>query len=466
MQGAITDTLLLLGYENYQKTAEAASTSSGGHLVSKTLSLPQLFTKPTESTVAFVVHFLLTRLDARRANSTFRGLYPPKTPVQARDFRQAAVGWLQSTGAFPDGFVGVSLFVSPTPPKVMRFLWLLSSYVFREVAVRDAGIKDCPRPTSLLSPNMFMAQAAARAELFVQRRQAAEDKEQEALKALTLLEKRIAELTAERNALVKAVAGVSGSGSSADAGGNPSVVCDVSDVVAIHTETEELLHSLLKFRSSALEFSGDELKCDDVNNDVMNSFETDLAGLEASAGWVRLCDGINFRGGGAGHLAERSAELEAAEREKLLAASKAAESVEKEAKKIAEDTKKLRTEVEAKALAGTPAGQELPSNRDMREAIVAAVEDVAVVVPGKSATMPSTPSKKRKELLAVTTPRTVVQNRKRAAKRVSAIVNRLQKEKNVNEFLLSLEREVEFEDGSNEDDELKPREPKKSKGNL
>lgn len=448
MQSAIVDTLLLLGYEKYQSTIDTSRRSAG--------DLRQLFVKPSESVIFSVVHFLLGRLDSRRANGTFRTLFPPKTPVQARDFRQAAVTWLQElegAGVLPENAASISVFISPSPAKITRFLWALSSHVFRVVAEREAGVKD-PTHTRISTnhntpSSSYMAQAVARAELFAQRRHAAEVKEQEALKALSVLENRLSELKNKRDML------------SRDTRDDFEEIKlpSAGDIGSLHNETEELLLLLKRQKENHLKVdplgaSGDGI---DVNS-VLNDFENKFMELESAAGWRKLVDGINFRGG-AEHLVSSSTEYEALEREKLCSASSAAEAVEQEVESLSKSTTELKARVEAKALSGLPVGQELPSNKDTRALVLAAVEDINVVIPGKAAdAATSTPSKRRKSVVAVT-PNTVAQNRKRAARRISLIVNRLQKKRNSSGFLLNFDEE-------DEDDDLGPHKPKKSKGNL
>lgn len=451
MQNAIIDTLLLLGYEKYRKATELSGRAAKGAKAAGDLK-QQLFSKPTEPAISSAVHFLLGRLDGRRATSAFRTLFPPKTPVQARDFRQAAVSWLQElegAGVLPENSASVSVFISPSPAKTTRFLWALSSHVFRVVAEREAGIKDHARAQG--SAESYMAQAVARTELFTQKRHAAESKEREARKALSLLEKRLSELDDERNDLLKRE--------------NPDD--DESELLALDQETNEMraktdeILLLLKGHNDDFEVSDGSIGIAQEGIDVsstLDEFGDKFCDLEKGAGWGRLADGITFRGGFE-HLASRGADREAAEHGKLCSARGSAEAVTKDVDSLSKRTLELKAEVEAKALSGPPAGQELPSNRETRAFVLAAVDEVRVVVPGKGVAAPSTPSKRRRTVVA-TTPSTVAQNRKRAARRVSLIVNKLQKKRNSSGFLLN------FDDDYNNDDDDNESNPIKNKGNL
>lgn len=455
MQNAIIDTLLLLGYEKYRMITDLSGRTAKG--AKDTGDLKQLFIKPTEPVMSSVVHFLLGRLDSRRATSAFRTLFPPKTPVQARDFRQAAVSWLQElegSGVFPENTASVSVFISPSPTKITRFLWALSSHVFRVVAEREAGIKDHGRTQG--SAESFMAQAVARAELFTHKRNGAEIKEREALKALSLLEKRLSELANERDELLRR--------DKSNDDSELSVLDEQSELSKetreIRIKTDELL-SLLKGQKDFV-VSEDTLgglqEGTDVNS-VLDEFGDKFFGLENDPGWGRLADSITFRGG-IEHLVSRSVDREAVLHEKLCTTSTSAETVTKEIDSLSKSALELKAEVEAKALRGPAVGQELPSNRETRALVLGAVDEVRIVVPGKGGAAPSTPSKRRRTVVATTTPSTVTQNRKRAARRMSLIVNKLQKKRNSSVFVLN------FDDDDNEDNDDSELNPTKSKGNL
>lgn len=132
----------------------------------------QLLRRPTSEALCAAVHFCLWRLDARRAQTTFRHCYPPQAPAHSRELKQLLAAWLQELerdACIPRrGCAAVSVLVSPTPAKALTLLGTLSRHVLAVVAERECGIVESG--AAVLPPAVQQQRLVTLAQLFVAER--------------------------------------------------------------------------------------------------------------------------------------------------------------------------------------------------------------------------------------------------------------------------------------------------------
>ena len=133
----------------------------------------QLLRRPTSEALCAAVHFCLWRLDARRAQTTFRHCYPPQAPAHGRELKQLLAAWLQELerdARIPRrGCAAVSVLVSPTPAKALTLLGTLSRHVLAVVAERECGIVESGA-AAVLPPAVQQQRLVMLAQLFVAER--------------------------------------------------------------------------------------------------------------------------------------------------------------------------------------------------------------------------------------------------------------------------------------------------------
>ena len=164
----------------------------------------QLLRRPTSEALCAAVHFCLWRLDARRAQTTFRHCYPPQAPAHSRELKQLLAAWLQELerdARIPRrGCAVVSVLVSPTPAKALTLLGTLSRHVLAVVAERECGIVE-NGAVAVLPPAVQQQRLVTLAQLFVAERRRFSRFSERISRSLAALAQEHAALVQERAAL-------------------------------------------------------------------------------------------------------------------------------------------------------------------------------------------------------------------------------------------------------------------------
>lgn len=164
----------------------------------------QLLRRPTSEALCAAVHFCLWRLDARRAQTTFRHCYPPQAPAHSRELKQLLAAWLQELerdARIPRrGCAAVSVLVSPTPAKALTLLGTLSRHVLAVVAERECGIVESGA-AAVLPPAVQHQRLVTLAQLFVAERRRFSRFSERISRSLAVLAQEHTVLVQERAAL-------------------------------------------------------------------------------------------------------------------------------------------------------------------------------------------------------------------------------------------------------------------------
>jgi hypothetical protein len=203
VEETIADTMRLLGYESDPRRAYAAVALD---------DLSATLRKPTVRAVELLIHFLLWRLDPRRANTSFGASFPgnDSNAKASKEFRAGAVRWLREIDTVPAALASPAVLVSPTAAKLVPLLWALSLHVLRCVTERECGIKEssatvvvASSPSSL---RLLKAQVVARARMFAEARRAAAEEAESMRRAAAIVDARRRELMAMKTKLEREIA--------------------------------------------------------------------------------------------------------------------------------------------------------------------------------------------------------------------------------------------------------------------
>jgi hypothetical protein len=103
---------------------------------------PRMFCEANPAGLHALVHFLLTRLDARHYARLFETCWPLYDNRQVRAFRKLVLAELRAfekEGYLPRGLAQASVLTSAQGARADRLVWHLSAHVLREVLARDHG---------------------------------------------------------------------------------------------------------------------------------------------------------------------------------------------------------------------------------------------------------------------------------------------------------------------------------------